>query len=154
MTAKMVKKIEVIKSNTQSQPEFLLNKGNREMAEALMAESREYDREMEGLVSLIYQWGYCEGTNYQTPEQSSAKHSDITRNILFALGYTPSTLAADLGVGVSVAKRLLCYGKKLKFSDITILSRMLGISVNTLVGFEEPGSRGQKEKAALQSRQI
>ena len=76
--------------------------------------------------------------------------SEGTRRLLLAYGYTTETLAIDLDVKQSEARRILHGKGDLMLSDIGLLANALDASVNFLSGIDEPGTvrKNRQERAS------
>jgi len=83
-----------------------------------------------------------------------SKASDTTRAILQAYGYTTRTLALDLDVSYSVARRILHGNNGLSFGDIILLSNALEVSPNFLCPFGEPGTLRERKQELAEKRRV
>lgn len=72
--------------------------------------------------------------------------------ILKACGYTAATLAADLEVSRSVARRILSTTSEYFMNDALLISSKLNVSIDFLCGDYEPGKRLETQ-AARRARQ-
>lgn len=69
--------------------------------------------------------------------------SEIAKAILHALGYTPKTLASDIGVSIYQARRILSKDGTLYLNEIFAICNVTDITPNTLCGLFVPGDHGK-----------
>lgn len=86
-----------------------------------------------------------------TATRRADKSRDTTKVILRAIGYTPATLANDLEITISVARRILSDTGGIYYSDLMKLVRLLDISPNTLCGFYAPGNIREGKQKTLEN---
>ncbi len=68
--------------------------------------------------------------------------------VLRALGYTPKTLAADIGVTIAQAKRILADGGSVKTAEVGAICKLTGMTPNMLYGLDKPGKLGKGGESA------
>ena len=72
--------------------------------------------------------------------------TSVPKAILLALGYTPQTLAADMGCTVSKARRILRPGSKIRVDEMEKIHELTEIPRDTLWGMLEPGRAIQRRE--------
>lgn len=68
--------------------------------------------------------------------------------VLHALGYTSQTLAADIGVSVSQARRILSDNGKIFFGEFMDICKVIGIKLSVMGGMKKPGTLKDEETTA------
>jgi len=76
---------------------------------------------------------------------SVSKATDTARTILRALGYTPKALAADIGVSVYQAKRILSDDGTIYLHEFMEICKVTGIKPPVMGGMNKPGTLREVE---------